>query len=413
MKFDRASTAPGGGKKPEGLAEVGEGGSRNNGLAAASVGRSAPVEIARIMMASLSRSKEEHASNEFKLQFLDLAKFGQVDLFDRELIKAIAGPMFEAVNALLGPLGMLVVLTEAKRRQIYYAAMAGLFSGSNGQVKVIQAEQERKLLEEMLFLPNADLIKHVYGFCPVGFVKLVARFGQKAQKPNHYVKLIEYLNRHPGQGAALLRFTQRDAVTEEFLELLLLLPPTEESIKLALKLKTAEAYRTLVKPYQVLTGLSELKGSDVTKLIEGTPPVRLLEDRYLDLAFPKPILTDPRIRQIASGRELIEMGRRYRNCLKSRIADGIKGRSQFYVFNDGVDEPVIFSIANEGPFGWYLEEYRLPRNRKVPLFKYRQLMALMKTHRVRLHGPVEKLMEPYWGPTYDGPMDLPDEFFPL
>jgi hypothetical protein len=151
----------------------------------------------------------------------------------------------------------------------------------------------------------------------------------------------------------------------------------------------------------------------VEKLLSGTSPRTIIYDLYLDRHFPEPRLVGPSIRHIASGRELMEVGRSYRNCLVSRIGEGIRGRSQFYVLDDTCGLPVIFSIANEEPFGWYFEEAKLPNNRQVPPARLEQLASLMRQNDIRMDGPIEKLMQPFWGPRYDGPIDLPLELNPV
>ena len=99
-----------------------------------------------------------------------------------------------------------------------------------------------------------------------------------------------------------------------------------------------------------------------------TSTLARLLDRFLQRADqlpPHPIASgDNELRPLLSMRDLLDAGRRYRNCLRHRLADVAVGRMALAEFRG--ECLVEFRPLTAG-VGWLLRDVHIERNRPVPL----------------------------------------------
>ena len=74
-----------------------------------------------------------------KSELLDLARHCQIVPGNRFLVGAVCGSLEGAATAVFGPLALLLVMTEPRRRQVYFAVLArleadGAFEGSKHSI---------------------------------------------------------------------------------------------------------------------------------------------------------------------------------------------------------------------------------------------------------------------------------------
>jgi len=328
-----------------------------------------------------------------KADLLDLAKDCQVVPENRFLLSAVAGQMAGAVSALFGPLALILLLTEPARRQVYFAVLAAMLEG--GRLEGLTARDRAELITRLMTARNAELITDAFGSCPSGLLRLLSRLGDGARAPRYYRDLHALLTGAPDLAAPILAVTQGQALGEELLRLILLLPRTPLGVRVAVRFVEEEDYTRFLRPYRAVTGLERISEPHMERIAAGEAPGTLLEGLYLELPFPPPALGAPGLTHLGDGRALVRAAREFSNCLAGYVAEALRGERQYYVWREEGEADVVLSISNEGPFGWYLSECRLAGNERVPIGRRKALHRLLEPLGVRTGGSVEKLMGPY------------------
>ena len=124
-----------------------------------------------------------------KAHVLNSMRYAKVDMMNLDLLGEIARDMKEAVDAIFGPLALIVVLTESARRQVWFAVLAKL--EVEQKIAPIRDDQAARAqaLTQLLTARNTDLVTWAYGSCPTDFLSLVARAGERARKPQYPSKI--------------------------------------------------------------------------------------------------------------------------------------------------------------------------------------------------------------------------------
>lgn len=330
-----------------------------------------------------------------KSELLDLARHCQVVPGNRFLVSAVCGPLEGAASAVFGPLALLLVMTEPRRRQVYFAVLARLEADGAFEAPGLDEAARADLLSRLVLARNADLITQAYGSCPSGFLRLIGRFGDCARKPEIYTGLFGLLEAHPDLAQPLLGACQTGPLTDDLIELAQALPPTPLGVRAAARFEAMGEYTRLMRPYQAITGNAQLTEAHLRRIAEGEAPGNLLEGIYLDLPFPAPVLAGPELTHIPDGQALVRTAREFSNCLAGYVPEALKGERQYYVWRQADAPAVVFSIRAEAPFGWYLSEAKLAENERLPLKLRRDLHRMLIASGVRTEGSVEKMMNPY------------------
>lgn len=368
------------------------------------------------MKDSLSRRIAQlvtHADNlhpaELKTEMLDLAKLCQVVPGNKFLVRTLCGQMEEAVTAAFGTLGMLLVMTEPSRRQVYFAVLARLETdGAFAEPGLTEADRA-ELLTQMVTAGNQGLIRYAYGTCPQGFVRLLGRFGECARKPEMYVALYEMLTANPELAKPLLAACQDQALSDDVILLMRELPATPLGVRVAAQIGAVGEYRQLMRPYRIVAGAEQLTEGHMKRIAEGEAPGTLLKGLYLERAFPAPVLDIPGVTHIPDGHALFRTAREFGNCLRDYVSEALNNERQFYVWRKPEAPEVVFAINSEAPFGWYLSESRLAKNEQVPCELGEELDALLDEHGVRTERSLARMMRHYLREEDESDFDLFDD----
>lgn len=332
---------------------------------------------------------------ELKAEMLDLAKLCQVVPGNRFLLRTLCGQMEEAVSAAFGALGMLLVMAEPGRRQVYFAVLARLETDGAFVEPGLTDAGRAELLTQMVTAGNDALIRYAYGACPPGFVRLIGRFGECARKPEMYVTLHEMLTSSPELAKPLMAACQGRFLSDDLILLMRELPATPLGVRVAARIGAVGEYRELMRPYRVVAGAEQLTEAHMNRIADGEAPAHLLKGLYLELAFPAPVLAIAEVTYIPDGHTLVRTAREFGNCLRDYVAEALNNERQFYIWRKPGAPEVVFAIDSEAPFGWYFSESRLAENERVPRELNEELKALLEGHGVRTQRAVERMMEEY------------------
>ncbi|MDG3039820.1 hypothetical protein [Roseicyclus marinus] len=346
-------------------------------------------------IAHLVTHADKLRSVELKTEMLDLAKLCQVVPGNAFLLSTLCGQMEEAVTAAFGTLGMVLVMTEPGRRQVYFAVLARLETDGAFAEPGLTEAGRAELLTQMVTAGNESLIRYAYGTCPPGFVRLVARFGECARKPEIYVTLFEILTANPELAKPLLAACQGRVLSDDLILLMRELPATRLGVRVAAQIGALGDYKELMRPYRVVAGAEQLTEEHMKRIANGEAPGTLLKGLYLERVFPAPVLDIPGVTHIPDGQTLFRTAREFHNCLRDYVAEALNNERQFYIWSKPAAPEVVFAIDSEAPFGWYLSESRLAENERVPRVLAEELAALLGEHGVRIDRSLERMMEPF------------------
>ena len=330
-----------------------------------------------------------------KSELFDLARHCQVVPENRFLVSTVCGPLEQAASAVFGPLTLLLVMTEPRRRQVYFAVLARLAADGAFEAPGLDEAARADLLTRLVLSCNEDLIAQAYGSCPSGFLRLIGRFGDCARKPEIYTGLFGLLDAHPDLAPPLLGACQTGLLTDDLIELAQALPRTPIGVRAAARFETMDEYQRFMCPYQAVTGNAQLSDAHLRRIAEGEVPGNLLEGIYLDLPFPAPVLTGPELTHIPDGKAMVRTAHEFSNCLADYVAEALKGERQFYIWRQADAPAVVFSINAEAPFGWHLSETRLADNLRLAPKQRQELYRMLNSCGIRTEGSVERLMNPY------------------
>jgi hypothetical protein len=346
-------------------------------------------------LSRLALADSPDTRNAVKTELLELAKLCQVVPESAYLLESVAGDLMSSVEGIFGAASMIVVLTEAGRRQIYFSLLAHLQTAGRLDALVCDTAQRLELIERMILDSNEDLVRSVYGDCPKGFVRLIARLGDRAYSAAFYVNLYTLLSDVPGLGKELIARSQGKPLGENIVEILMNLPRTPQSVPLAQRFETAERHARFMKVYSILTQSAHLRPEHAERLFKGENPANLLEDLNLAVRFPPPVISAPGLSHIRDGHDLESAAMRFRNCLRGELVEARKGYRQYYVWTRDDGPPVLFSIRDDGPFGWYLDQAKLAENEPLSPPLRQELEELVSQSGIRLQGSFESLIRPF------------------
>lgn len=343
-------------------------------------------------------AKENNSPEEkrfLKSELFELAKLCQIVPTNNYLLDAVAGPLTPAVQLVFGAASLIVALTELSRRQVYFAVIANL--QSKGQIDALEAsaEKRRNLVERLILASSSDLIVEHFGCCPTGYLRLLARLGDRAREPDLYLDLHKLIKQVPNLAKDLLAVTCKTSLSRNLLAVIMKMPPFVDAARLAQKFDNVAAYDQFIDMYRILTGKEELEDQHRARLCAGENPSHLLDSIYLDLPFPTAAISALGLRYIKSGAELVNVAKTYRNCLSSYVAEALKGEHQYYVWTKKNAPAVVLNIRNEGHFGWFLAETKCADNSRVPPALREELKALLSHCGVRTKSSVENMMRHY------------------
>lgn len=343
-------------------------------------------------LARLATAASDDAKESLKSELMDLAKLCQVVPQNDYLLDAVAGRMADVVKLVFGAAALIVALTEASRRQVYFAVLAQL--QVTGQLELLETDEakRRALVESLILSGSVDLLAAHYGTCPKGYLRLLSRLGDRARNPDIYVALHELLCDVPTLAQELLAVTNGTILTDEMVNVLVKMPRGTDAVRIAKHFDFLGEYERFIDLYRILTGFDELSDAHGIRLSSGEKPSHLLEAIYLDLPFPPPAIAAPGLRHIGSGTELVRVAKKFKNCLAIFVTEALKGLHQYYVWSRKGAPSIVLCIQNDAPFGWHLSEMKLANNRSVRGDLKAEVHSLLEHCGVRTGASVEDMM---------------------
>lgn len=223
-----------------------------------------------------------------------------------------------------------------------------------------------------------DILRHGFGDVPEGFAGLLTQIGERPlPRAKDYLALYDFLTCDDVRGAEALRASGR--ITCRKLEVLLALDPQWRHAHTLDRIDSGAEAMTFNKAVAFIQSVNS-KASDevVAEAIARTGPTsslpRLLDRllRRADRLPPHPVSEDDNeLRPLASMRDLLEAGRKYRNCLAHRLADVAAGKIAIAEFRG----ECLVEFRPTLPTGWLLREVHIERNRPVPLALFAEVEA--------------------------------------
>lgn len=340
---------------------------------------------------------DNNSPNTLKNEILDLAKYCQVTPSAGILSKTIFGPLEDMAEAVFGRFSLLLVMTEPRRRQIYFAVLARLKAKTDLESLDLDGPARLELLTNLILSRNEYLIEKYYGSCPQGFLRLICQFGESARQPKTYTQLFELLNASHDLAQPISDALQQGRCIDDLIDLMHELPETVLGVRVANQFRDLKYYKDVMKVYCGITRCQSLSEAHMHQIASGESPKNLLEGLYLDLPFPAPVLSGPTITYVPNGRVLVHVAKQFQNCLADFVAEALNGERQFYLWKQEKQSPAVFSIDSEAPFGWYLSDAQLRNNIRLPRGRREVLKNLLECEGVRTGRSVENMMRYYRG----------------
>lgn len=263
------------------------------------------------------------------------------------------------------------VLTAApSRRQTIFAALAareekaGVFDVGDDLFPVSFAEVVRHGRA-------SDILRRAFGTVPDGLSGLLTQVGERPlPRSKDYIVLHDLLVDDDMRGVDALRGSGR--ITCRKLEVLLALDPRWRHSNTLDRIDTGTEAMTFNRAVAFVQSVNS-KATDeavasAIALMGPTSSLPKLLDRFVrraDRLPDHPVSPgDNELRPLTTMRDLLEAGRRYRNCLAHRLADVATGKMAVAEFRG--ECLVEFRPITLGA-GWLLRDVHIERNGPVPL----------------------------------------------
>lgn len=263
------------------------------------------------------------------------------------------------------------ILTAAPmRRQAIFAALAA----REEQVGVIEDSDDlfpRSFAEVVRHGRAKDILRYGFGDVPDGLPGLLTQIGERPlPRAKDYLALYDLLTSDDVRGAEALRTSGR--ITCRKLEVLLALDPRWRHARTLDRIDTGAEAMTFNRAVTFIQSVNSKASDEVIALAVArmgpTSSLPRLLDRLLrraDRLPPHPVSEgDNELRPLASMRDLLEAGRKYRNCLAHRLSDVAAGRMAISEFRG---ECLVELRPMSLQKGWLLRDVHIERNRPVPL----------------------------------------------
>jgi len=263
------------------------------------------------------------------------------------------------------------VLTAAPaRRQAIFAALAALEEKA-GVIDVGVELFPASFAEVVRHGRAADILRHAFTDVPEGLPGLLESVGEKPlPRAKDYIALHALAESDDARGADALRGSGR--ITCRKLEVLAALDPRWRHANSLERIDNgveAMRFNSAVQFVQSVNSKAtdEVVAGAIARMARSSSLPKLL-DRFLrraDRLPPHPISEgDNELRPLATMRDLLEAGRKYRNCLAHRLSEIAAGKMAIAEFRG--ECLVEFQPLTLGA-GWMLRDVHIQRNNFVPV----------------------------------------------
>jgi len=270
------------------------------------------------------------------------------------------------------------VLTAAPaRRQAIFAALAA----QEEQVGLYDAGDDlfpMSFAEVIRHGRPGDILRRAFGEVPEGFASMLTQIGERPlPRAKDYLALRALLADSDARAADALRGSGR--ITCRKLDVLNALDPRWRH---ANTLGRIDSGGEALMFNQAIGFIQSLNSKATDEVVAGaiaamrpTSTLARLLDRFLqraDQLAAHPIASgDNELRPLLTMRDVLDAGRRYRNCLRHRLADVAVGRMALAEFR-GV---CIVEFRPTTGAGWLFRDVHIERNRPVPLSLFADVEA--------------------------------------
>jgi len=215
-----------------------------------------------------------------------------------------------------------------------------------------------------------DILRQAYGDVPEGFPGLLERVGEKPlPRSRDYIALHALAQSDDARGADALRGSGR--ITCRKLEVLAALDPRWRHAHTLERIDSSVEAMRFNSALEFVQSVNSKATDDVVagaivRMARSSSLPKLL-DRFMrraDRLPPHPIQQgDNELRPLATMRDLLEAGRKYRNCLPHRLSEIAAGKMAIAEFRG--ECLVEFRPLTLGA-GWMLRDVHIQRNNFVP-----------------------------------------------
>ncbi len=225
----------------------------------------------------------------------------------------------------------------------------------------------------------SDILRRAFGEVPEGFASMLTQIGERPlPRAKDYIILHSLLTNEDARAAEALRGSGR--ITCRKLDVLNALDPRWRHAHTLERIDSGGEALMFNKAIGFIQSLNSKATDEVVAgaigVMRPTSTLARLLDRFIQRADqlpPHPIASgDNELRPLLSMRDVLVAGRRYRNCLRYRLADVAVGRMALAEYRG--ECLVEFRPLTAGA-GWLLRDVHIERNRPVPLSLFADVEA--------------------------------------
>lgn len=297
-------------------------------------------------------------------------------MIDGGLLGWCTTPLVKLDDTASGVLARVLTAAPARRQAIFAALAAqeeqvGLYDAGDDLLPMSFAEVIRHGRP-------GDILRRAFGEVPEGFASMLTQIGERPlPRAKDYITLHSILTDDDARAAGALRGAGR--ITCRKLDVLNALDPRWRH---ANTLERIDSGGEALMFNQAIGFIQSLNSKATDEVVAGaiaamrpTSTLARLLDRLLqraDQLAAHPIASgDNELRPLLTMRDVLDAGRRYRNCLRHRLADVAVGRMALAEFR-GV---CIVEFRPTTVAGWLFRDVHIERNRPVPLSLFADVEA--------------------------------------
>ncbi|PZU71602.1 MAG: hypothetical protein DI531_15590 [Brevundimonas sp.] len=298
-------------------------------------------------------------------------------MIDGGLLGWCTTPLVKLDDATSGVLARVLTAAPARRQAIFAALAAqeekvGLYDAGDDLFPASFAEVIRHGRSN-------DILRRAFGNVPEGLSGVLAQIGERPlPRSKDYITLHSLLTNEDARAAEALRGAGR--ITCRKLEVLNALDPRWRHAHTLERIDTGGEALMLNQAISFVQSLNSRATDEAVAgaiaMMRPTSTLARLLDRFIQRADqlpPHPIaLGDNELRPLLTMRDVLDAGRRYRNCLRHRLADIAVGRMALAEFRG---ECLVELRPLTTGAGWLLRDVHIERNRPVPLSLFADVEA--------------------------------------
>ncbi len=271
------------------------------------------------------------------------------------------------------------------------AALANRFDGAEASSAIGNTEADQAVIGRALAaLTPREIVQAIFKTAPDGFLGLLRRLGaEPLPDPALYRELHRlFASRDPADRARVLVLRQSPGtISPTQIAIVLALDPVLLHPRFIHKIETLREARDLTDAFAYIRAhCSSATDEAIQQSVSSFPEHKIVEAfvrrwarRFDRLPFPLKI-DDPFLVVLNTGAALVDAGRRYDNCLATKIPEVLVGRNLYVEVRFGAGRGVIAELRRTSKF-WVLQMLHYRGNGRVP-----QDLAAIVRSKLAAHG---------------------------